>query len=799
MFTGRRLICSMNDMVLAKSDGTTLIEHIDDCLKVFSALKEAVPMLNNVTDMSNIWELLFIAIYVHDFGKCHIEFQKVLQKEQNNWNNQRHELYSIPFINKLNIIDHEKELIQKIVLAHHKDFKTLSKKYKSKEDLEFEYQSKWSSRTKFHPDDFHENFKKGKISPSGIQALIKIFSKRLEQYNIQADVTFNNKVDITSLDHPYISIAKETIRKGEVNQNSYGFSCNDVYWQNLLLWGALKICDHYGSAKINSILTLHKDIHFKFLDDLGEKLKTKGKNFYSHQRNCFNTKGHCILIAPTGTGKTEAAIGWLKKSISMNQGRAYYILPYTASINAMHKRLSKDMDRAQQGISEIVGVQHGKLMQYLTDIYENDDNITIQITEIKEAYKKILPPIKIVTPFQVLKYCFGIKNYEMGFVGLTGAKLIFDEIHAYDVVTFAQIMVMLKHFIKYLKCEVFIMTATMPSFLLKKLLKTLNVDNPIRADKIILSSLKRHKVVIKQGTIYDQLNDIIATIKQKDKRVIVVCNTVATAQDIYQRIFNENIIKTSEMVLLHARFNGVDRAKKERRTIDQETCLLIGTQAIEVSLDIDYDMMFTEPAPLDALLQRFGRVNRQCYKAPCEVIICNTGGKSDKYIYNEQIIDRTVKVLKKVDIIEESMTQSMLDEVYPAWDEKEQEKYATTIQFFEDSLASLQPFLLHPENEETFYEQFSNIQVLPARLLERYRDYFEHFEFIKANQLLVSISTKAYRWLYRDGLIEEERFVVLKKNKKLLSNKVLIIKCKYTREIGLIFEEQEEIINNNFI
>lgn len=789
----------MNDMVLAKSDGTTLIEHIDDCLKVFSALKKALPMLNNATGMPNMWELLFIAIYIHDFGKCHIEFQKVLQKRQNNWNNQRHELYSIPFINKLNIIDYEKELIQKIVLAHHKDFTTLLKKYKNKDDLDFEYQSKWSSRSKFHPDDFHENFKKEIISPSAIRALVKMFSKKLEQHNIQADVDFSNQVDIASLIHPYISIAKETIRKGKINQSTCAFSCDAIYWQNLLLWGALKICDQYGSAKINNILTLNKNIHFKFLDDLKKKLEKKGEDFYLHQKNCCNNKGHCILIAPTGTGKTEAAIGWLKKRISINQGRTFYILPYTASINAMHKRLSKDMDMEQQGISQIVGVQHGKLMQYLSDLYEKDDSIAIQITKIKETYKKILPPVKIVTPFQVLKFCFGIKNYEMGFVGLAGAKLIFDEIHAYDVITFAQIMVMLKYFIKHLKCEVFVMTATLPSFLLEKLLKALNLDNPIRADKNILSNLKRHKIIIKQGTIYDQLTDIISTIKQKDKRAIIVCNTVATAQDIYKRIFNENIIKTSEMVLLHARFNGVDRAKKESRAIDQETRLLIGTQAIEVSLDIDYDMMFTEPAPIDALLQRFGRVNRKCYKSPCKVVICSTGGKSDKYIYNEQVVDRTLRVLKRVDIIEESMTQSMLDEVYPAWDEKEQEKYVTTIQFFEESLASLQPFLLHPENEETFYNQFSNIQVLPTQLLERYRNYFEQFEFIRANQLLVSISKRAYARLCNDGLIEEKRFVVQKKNKKLLSNQVLVVKCKYRHETGLMFEEQEEIIINNLL
>lgn len=87
----------MNDAAFAKSDGTTLQEHINDCLKVFAALKNAIPMLTNVTGLANVWDLLFVAIYIHDFGKCHVEFQNLLKKKRNCWNNQRHELYSIPF------------------------------------------------------------------------------------------------------------------------------------------------------------------------------------------------------------------------------------------------------------------------------------------------------------------------------------------------------------------------------------------------------------------------------------------------------------------------------------------------------------------------------------------------------------------------------------------------------------------------------------------------------------------------------------------------------------------------------
>lgn len=798
MFTGRSFLQKMNDSALAKSDGTTLLEHIDDCLKIFAALKNALPMFEKVTESTNIWNLLFIAIYTHDFGKCHIEFQKILKKQKNCWNNQRHELYSVPFIDKLNVTDDEKKIIKKIILAHHKNFKTLAKKYKNKDVLEFEYQSKWLSWGKFHPEDFQNNFRHGKISLKDVDCLIKNFAKRLKKYNIKSDINFNSQVDITSLEHPYIAIAIETIRKE--NSNVYDSSTINGYWLNLLLWGGLKICDHYGSAKITEIHTLNENIHFNFLNDLKKELKASNKDFYSHQKKCFQTQGHCILIAPTGTGKTESAIGWLKNSIADSQGRTFYILPYTASINAMHQRLSKDMDPTGQGFSEIIGIQHGKMMQYLSELYENNNNSSTQMVKLQEYYKKILPAVKVVTPFQILKFCFGVKNYEMGFVGLIGAKLIFDEIHAYDVVTFAQIMVMLKHFIKHLKCEVFIMTATLPSFMLEKIYNKLEVNNPIRADEKLLENLKRHRVVVKEGTIFDQLDEIIFKIEQKALRIIVVCNTVATAQEIFQRIINKEIIDKSRMVLLHSRFNGLDRSKKERKAIEKNTFLLIGTQAIEVSLDIDYDIMFTEPAPIDALLQRFGRINRKCTKPPCEVIICHEGGKSDKYIYKKQYVFRTLNILKKIDTIDENMTQSLLDEVYPNWDEKEKEEFKTTTQIFEQSLTSLKPFLPHQEIEEAFYEQFSNIQVLPIKFLKQYRAYFEKFKFIKASQLLVNISKQAYARLIRNNYIDTEHFSVVKNDKKILSNIIPIVKCKYTNEIGLIFDKEEKkAIYDNFL
>ena len=111
---------------LGKSDGTTLMKHIEDCLGVYSQLRNTLPYLPVVTNLNNFWELLFYIIYFHDWGKCHNEFQKVLKGlKQNFWNYQRHEIYSVPFVDKLDLNDEEKLLIQRAIIGHHKNYEII--------------------------------------------------------------------------------------------------------------------------------------------------------------------------------------------------------------------------------------------------------------------------------------------------------------------------------------------------------------------------------------------------------------------------------------------------------------------------------------------------------------------------------------------------------------------------------------------------------------------------------------------------------------------------------------------------
>ncbi|MDP4276676.1 MAG: CRISPR-associated helicase Cas3' [Bacteroidota bacterium] len=740
--------------VLAKSEPpVSLKQHIDECLQVYESLRKAFERLP-VNDSDHFWKLVRLGIIFHDLGKTHTEFQKVLIKKKDQWYHQRHELFSTPFIDYLNIPEKDKLQLKLIIVGHHKDFHELfnhiQRDYKTGDDpFSFEEDGKleWNEETE-------------KLNYNFVQLLLKEYGVLLNPEQLSL---------------PF-GIVKDYLRS-PVNLSKTDFQ------ELLLAAGALKQCDHAASAGIFKINRLN-DRHFDFL------YKSSLSPYY-HQKKASETEGNIVLTAPTGSGKTEASLMWLHRQMkTKGQGRTFYILPFTASINAMFERLDKKM----HGDNEIVGVIHGKLSEYIESRF-GDESYSIKNEclkhELKESFRALTPPLKVTTPFQLLKSIFGIKGFEKGLFEMAGGYFIFDEIHAYDPEVTAQIKVLIEFVTRYLNVHVCLMTATLPTFLKNEFEKAIGSFSEINADEALYQSFVRHHIKVMDGLLSNHISTIQQRLDAGDK-VLVVCNTVKQAQEIYEALL------TSHKVLLHSAFNGIDRNKKEATLKSDEVKLLVGTQAIEVSLDIDYDVIFTEPAPFDALLQRFGRINRHRidgkYRPPCDCIVFSERNKVDKFIYkNEEVIIRTLEALKEIEsknggVVIENELQRFIDQVYPDWSAKDKEDFDRVYSNLKaDVWEHLAPFIYDSHREEEFEKQFDGVKVLPAVLNKEYQILLEANHFIKAEALKVSISKQRFASMitHDDGIHRDiSAFQLIQKN-IIKEIPYYIINRAYDDELGL--------------
>ena len=722
-------------MLLAKPD-ETLIGHTENALKVFSSLRNGYPEISKLCGVPQFWENLFFAIFLHDFGKGTKGFQEEL-KTGKRWN-YRHEILSAGFVSALEVPKDDKMAIALAIITHHKDIQELREKYAT------------------YPEDnpgYERYEKKSKeLYLSELNNLLdyipdfslKYLGKRLKNYRHLS--SYKDLADAyTEYALPYYR--EYRLENFTPLHKKYG----------MFMKGFLTASDHLASAGEFEIKLAVNNIeqHFGFqhLTSVQEKAKTH--------------KGHLFIISPTGSGKTEAALLWAQKNQnSLNSRRVFYVLPYTASINYMYKRFI-----ALFGTNDIVAVLHGKSGYFLYKFFSEDkENLNYdEARDLAKKYqnlaKKIFKPYKIMTPFQIIKAFFSLKGFEQNISEMAGGLFIFDEIHSYDPHTISLILEISKFIKEELNGKILFMTATMPEFLRRYFRERLGIEKVIRMDDSELKKFTRHRVKVLEGNILQYI-DLIGKDIQTEKRVLVAVNTVKRAQDIYEALKKY----ASNTALLHSQFMLRDREKIESTLKDRN--LLIGTQVIEVSLDIDYDVLYSEPAPIDALLQRFGRVNRRGEKGIAPVYVFSKGTGIGR-IYSKERTERSLQVLSRIGVLNELLVQNIVNEVYKdGYDEREIKILEDVSGNFRKFYLSNVPFIDIHKDENEFYNLFKSVEVIPSEFLDKYAENIKNKKFYEAMKYILPISLQQYSYLVRENRISKTDFGI-------------IIDASYDSELGL--------------
>lgn len=371
-----------------------------------------------------------------------------------------------------------------------------------------------------------------------------------------------------------------------------------------------------------------------------------------------------------GSGKTEAAL-WLAYRL-MTDGHARgiaFTLPTRVTSDRIHRRMLGFLEKV--ATDHAAALVHGHAwLRGLPRIHraareKNDDDGEESAADAVRRWfastrRGLLAPFAVGTVDQALLAVVAAKWFFVRQFALAGKVVVLDEVHSYDVYTSTLIRELVRRLLE-LRATPIILSATLtarqkaellgsrsasqschqapyPAITVKKWdsTETLTLTPPSPP-----TNRKRVRVERIHVPSFDEPSAAVARaveLAKSGKNVVWVRNTVRHAQETYRRLAAERREGEFELGLLHSRFPAFQRASRpdlndlaelKRLNLHEERWLwmlgkpepprqdarpkasiLVATQVVEQSVDIDADVLITDLAPTDMLLQRIGRLHR---------------------------------------------------------------------------------------------------------------------------------------------------------------------------------------------
>ena len=425
--------------------------------------------------------------------------------------------------------------------------------------------------------------------------------------------------------------------------------------------------------------------------------------------------GLYILEAPMGCGKTEAALSCAELIASKcKKNGLFFGMPTQATANGIFPRIMNWAEKQSEEFYHSVQLQHGNaaLNETFQEIQrgipaEESDSGVIVHSWFCDSKKACLADFVVATVDQLLMLALKRRHIMLLHLGLSEKVIIIDEVHAYD----AYMNQYLERALQWLGAyhtPVILLSATLPSKRRMSLVRA--YLNQKTSDKVFeknisypLLTYTDGREILQKALPYNADKKTIHISKCNDKDMIeivrssvssggcvgIIMNTVSRAQSAAKQIKNEI---TDNVLLYHAQYVMPDRAAKEELllkrtgsdgTSDQRKGLVvIGTQVLEQSLDIDFDILITDICPVDLLLQRIGRLHRHSRKRPdgfkqpvCHVLTDeydneNSGSKS---IYGTWLLKETLEHIPDSVTLPDDISP-LVQKVYDSFDDSDEYK-----------------------------------------------------------------------------------------------------------------------------
>ncbi|MBN1412901.1 MAG: CRISPR-associated helicase Cas3' [Spirochaetales bacterium] len=474
--------------------------------------------------------------------------------------------------------------------------------------------------------------------------------------------------------------AEGGISKNESEKNSH-LALTEIGFATLKIINNLNFHELFGDKTEPNDIFIPNDMQLKVFD-------------------IIKNPGIYIIEAPMGMGKTEAAL-WATYNL-LQTGKTngiYFALPTQATSNRMYLRLNDFLKRISPDAS-------GSRLIHSNSWLTNNELALHPVQTEKTCFnsfdarngrdwfastkRALIAPFGVGTIDQALLGIVAAKHFYVRHFALAGKVVILDEVHSYDIYTGALINELINT-LEGLGCTIIILSATLTGKRRDQIILRGNkmrdkIDNayPLITGRSADSKIEcipakppiTKNIRIKFVELNEAMDDA-ALLAKNGGAILWICDTIEAAQKQYQQFINLGQ-KDFTVGLLHSRFTYQRREQLESEWmkrfdkfgINRCGSILVSTQIVEQSVDLDADLIITELAPTDMLLQRIGRLWRheremrpidkaQCYiikekkslleykKSESKTIINSLGSKG--FIYAPYVLLRSLEVWKKYD------------------------------------------------------------------------------------------------------------------------------------------------------